>query len=261
MSLPNCFSEFSCSSLSFPVTAILNSLSVRSQYSMTLSLASGELSFSFCGTFHCGSSRYLMCYPSAGASEVVGTFLLVSELPAWLYLRVGASLLHRLCQRGYSEPLLLILLTRGLLVPYAASVAGIATQGTGRVGSFLVSLSCKGLCHCGRGREGKSRSHTGASAMPGVVRFAGSTTGGGGRGLESRVTQQLEGAGGPRPHCCCCSVTCCCRCHCGQEAGVVCTALCYYQVLWGFGFGCHGQRAGNTGTTPTVPPVLLPLCV
>lgn len=139
MSLPNCFSEFSCSSLSFPVTAILNSLSVRSQYSMTLSLASGELSFSFCGTFHCGSSRYLMCYPSAGASEVVGTFLLVSELPAWLYLRVGASLLHRLCQRGYSEPLLLILLTRGLLVPYAASVAGITTQGTGRVGSFLVS--------------------------------------------------------------------------------------------------------------------------
>ena len=32
------------------MTAILNSLSVRLQYSMTLSLVSGDLSFSLCGT-------------------------------------------------------------------------------------------------------------------------------------------------------------------------------------------------------------------
>ena len=44
----NCLYEFSCSSLIFFMTVILNSLSVRSQYSMILSLVSGELSFSFC---------------------------------------------------------------------------------------------------------------------------------------------------------------------------------------------------------------------
>lgn len=50
LSLLNSLPEFSYSSLSFFLTAILNSLPVRLQYSMTLSLVSGELPFSFCGT-------------------------------------------------------------------------------------------------------------------------------------------------------------------------------------------------------------------
>ena len=43
----NCLSEFYCSSF---MTTIFNSLSVRMQYCLTLSLVSGELSFSFCDT-------------------------------------------------------------------------------------------------------------------------------------------------------------------------------------------------------------------
>ena len=44
----DCLSEFYCSSLSFFMTAILNSLSVTSQSSTTLCLVSGELLFPFC---------------------------------------------------------------------------------------------------------------------------------------------------------------------------------------------------------------------
>ena len=40
--------EFSCSWLNFLITDILNPLSLRYQYSMSLSLVAGELSFSFC---------------------------------------------------------------------------------------------------------------------------------------------------------------------------------------------------------------------
>ena len=40
--------EFSCSWLNFFITDILNPLSIRYQYSMSLSLVAGELSFSFC---------------------------------------------------------------------------------------------------------------------------------------------------------------------------------------------------------------------
>ena len=50
LSSQNCLPEFSCSPLSIPMTATLNSLSVRSQYSMTVSLLSKGLSLSFCST-------------------------------------------------------------------------------------------------------------------------------------------------------------------------------------------------------------------
>ena len=48
----------------------MNPLSVISQYSITLSMASGELLFSFCDTVSHGFYWYLMNCSSAGAYEV-----------------------------------------------------------------------------------------------------------------------------------------------------------------------------------------------
>ena len=65
----NYLSGFSCSLLGFFMTGIVSSL--RSQYSMTLSMASGELSLSFVGIYcYCDSSRCLMSCPLANTSEV-----------------------------------------------------------------------------------------------------------------------------------------------------------------------------------------------
>ena len=75
----NCLSEFSCSLLSFFRRAILNSLYVRPQHSVTLSLVFEELLFSFCATlflqFFMVLRELFLCL------EVANIFLIDSELP------------------------------------------------------------------------------------------------------------------------------------------------------------------------------------
>ena len=107
----NCISEFSYNSLSFFVTAILNFLSVISQYSGTLTLVSGELSFFRVLSCDCSSSWCKMSHSSPDTFVVVKPFLIFVRLwLLWFWPAFGSiwesalSVLHCLCQRHCQCP-------------------------------------------------------------------------------------------------------------------------------------------------------------
>ena len=115
--------------LSFLVTHWVSSwqlfwtLSVRSQSSVTSSLVSGGLLFSFCSVCCCASSWWVMSSFPASAFMVVPTFLIWARL--WLLWFWGASgcisepalsTLHCLCQRHRQCPLVLLVPARLLLM-------------------------------------------------------------------------------------------------------------------------------------------------
>lgn len=107
----NCISEFSYNSLSSFVTAILNFLSVISQYSGTLTLVSGELSFFRVLSCDCSSSWCKMSHSSPDTFVVVKPFLIFVRLwLLWFWPAFGSiwesalSVLHCLCQRHCQCP-------------------------------------------------------------------------------------------------------------------------------------------------------------
>lgn len=72
--------EFSCKSLSLFITVFLNSLSVRLQYSVPLSLVAGELSFCFCDAKFPWFFTFLVLCTAAFAFEVADTSLTLCSL-------------------------------------------------------------------------------------------------------------------------------------------------------------------------------------
>ena len=126
----NCLSEFPCSSLSFFMTAILNSLYVRSQYSVTFSLVSGDCHFLFVVQCYCGSLWCLVICSSASAFEVANSSVLDSALPlviseSWHFSPSAASV------RGVAPCLPYhFLCLRVCWCLAVATVTGIATWGT-----------------------------------------------------------------------------------------------------------------------------------